>query len=468
MKKLTKRFIVGLLACAMILSITACGSTGNSTEDKSAAKEESAAKVEEVTAETTTSEETAPTSDEPVTIKITWWGGQARHDYTQQLLDLYTESHPNVSFEAVPAGWDGYFDKLSTQAASGSMPDIMQMDYLYISTYAKNGVVADLNEFAKDGTIDTSEIDETILNTGMIDGKLAGMVLSTSALAIGYNPEVFEKAGLAEPDGSWNWSEFIDTNRKISEVTGKESIIVSSGATGDIIPLRYWLSQHGESLFNEDGTALGYTDDQLVVAFLSMWKDMVDENIYPDPDEEAQILTLGHEGSPVVTGDAATVLDWNNYASRVSSVNDKIKITTPPVSDENGESGLWNKPGMFFSVAETSKVKKECAEFINWFVNSEEANTIIMGERGTPVSASVREAMIQSGNMTDQQVAMFEYADRVNEIAKKTPAPDPEGISEINETIKNIGSSVFYEQATPEEAASTFRKEVSAILARNK
>ena len=86
-------------------------------------------------------------SDDQVTIKITWWGGDARHEATQKVLDLYTESHPNVKFEAIPAGWDGYFEKLSTQAASGSMPDIVQMDYLYISTYAKNNSLADLSEY---------------------------------------------------------------------------------------------------------------------------------------------------------------------------------------------------------------------------------------------------------------------------------------------------------------------------------
>ena len=199
-----------------------------------------------------------------------------------------------------------------------------------------------------------------------------------------------------------------------------------------------------------------------------MWKEMVDSNIYSDPDEEAQILTLGLEASPVVTGEAATVFDWNNYSNRVCTVNDKIKITTPPVTDEDGESGLWNKPGMFFSIADTSKVKDECAEFIDWFVNSETANNIIMAERGTPVSSKVRDAMVESGKMTEQQVEMFEYANKVSELAKDTPKPDPEGIAEIQESLKNIGNSVFYGESTPEEAAKTFREEVSAILERNK
>lgn len=443
MKNRMKKIAAALLAGVMAVSLAACGSGGdNNTKD------------------------TASKGDK-TKIKITWWGGQSRHEYTQKLLDAYTEKHPDIEFEALPAGWDGYFDKLSTQAASGSMPDIVQMDYLYISTYAKNNAVTDLQPYIEDGTIDTSNIDETILNTGSVDGKMAGMVLSTSSVAVGYNPEVFEQAGVELPDGTWTWSEFIEANKKISEKTGKESVLVSSGATGDVIPLRYWLRQHGEKLFNDEGNGLGYEDDKVVADFFKMWKGMIDEDIYSDPDEEAQILTLGIEASPVVTGEAGTVFDWNNYSSRVSTANDKIRITTPPVTDEDGESGLWNKPGMFFSIADTSKVKDECAEFIDWFINSEEANNIIMAERGTPVSSKVRDTMIESGKMTDQQVEMFEYADKVSELAKDTPKPDPEGIAEIQESLKNIGNSVFYGESTPEEAAKTFREEVSAILERN-
>ena len=180
-----------------------------------------------------------------------------------------------------------------------------------------------------------------------------------------------------------------------------------------------------------------------------MWKEMVDNDIYSDPDEEAQIMTKGLESSPVVTGDAGTVFDWNNYSSRVSSVNDKIRITTPPLSDDTKETGLWNKPGMFFSVADSSKVKDECAEFIDWFVNS-------------------KEAMVESGKLGDQQVEMFEYADKVTELAEDTPKPDPEGIAEVQESLKNIGNSVFYGQSSPDDAAKEFREEATSILERNK
>lgn len=439
MKKITALMLAGM----MTVALAACGSGGGDSKDSG------------------TSE------DGKTTIKITWWGGQSRHDYTQKMLDAYTESHPDVEFEAIPAGWDGYFEKLSTQAASGSMPDLVQMDYLYISTYAKNNSIADLQEYIDNGTIDVSNVDENLLNSGKIDDKLAGMVLSSSVIAVGYNPDALAKANVEAPTSDWTWDDYIELNKKVAEATGQESALVASGVTGDTNVFNYWVRQHGGQLFNEDATGLGFDDDSITADYFQMWKDMMDDNISPDPDEQAQIKTLGDEASPVVTGEAGTMIEWNNYTSKMSAVNDKLKLVTPPLSDDSNDKGLWIKPGMFFSIAENSKVKEECAEFIDWFINSEEANDIMMAERGTPVSSEIRQYMVDSGELSEQQIDMFNYIDQAEALSGDTPAPDPSGISEINEAFNNAGNTVFYGQATPDEAAKAFRADVEEILARN-
>lgn len=451
MRKGLKKLLAVCLAATMAFSTVGCDSANaeSSSESGSASLADSSSG-----------------DGEPVTLKITWWGSQSRHDYTQKLLDLYTETHPNIKFEASPAGWDGYFDKLSTQTASGSMPDIVQMDYLYITTYAQNNSIADLKPFINDGTLDVSSVDANILNTGEINGKMAGMVLTTSLLAFGYNPDVLTKAGVNMPTSEWTWDDYISMNKTIKEKVG----IADSASIDPLYDtnlFNYWVRQHGEKLFSDDNKSLGYQDDKLCADYLKMWKDLMDTDIVPNPDEFAQIQTLGLEAGPVVTGDAAFVQNWNNYATLVAKSNDNIKIVTPPMATDSDAKGLWLKPGMFFSVAETSEHKKEAAEFINWFVNSEEANDIIMAERGTPVSSKIREHMVSSGKMTQQQKDMFQYVNEAAKLCGETPPPDPIGMSEVNKVFKDVGSSVFYGQATPEEAAASFREQTNAILARS-
>lgn len=460
-----KKILSLVLSGMMVLSLAGCGSNAEALDAAQGETQKESQNAGGGDTRQTAEAQTGEGSGENVVIKMTWWGGQTRHDQTQAVCDLYTSKHPNVTFELSPSGWDGYFDKLSTQTASGSMPDIVQMDYLYLTTYAKNNSLADLQEFIDNGTIDVSGIDENLLRTGSVDGKMAAMVLSTSMISVGYNPAVLAEAGVEEPVNSWTWNDFISMCETVYDKTGKYGISVDSVADTNIF--NYWVRQQGGKLFSDDNKALGYDDDKVFVDFVTMWNDLMQKEAMPNPDEYAQIATLGQEASPVVTGDAAAIIEWNNYASKVSTVNDSIKMITPPLADASDAKGLWMKPGMFFSIAETSQVKQEAAEFINWFINSEEANEIMMAERGTPVSSAVRQYLIDSGKMGAQQVAMFEGIANAEALCGETPAPDPAGISEVNEAFMNAANSVYYGQVSAEEAAAAFREEADAILSRN-
>ena len=124
---------------------------------------------------------------------------------------------------------------------------------------------------------------------------------------------------------------------------------------------------------------------------------------------------------------------------------------------------------MFFSVSSTASEAEQqaAAEFINWFVNSEEANAIIMAERGVPVSSEIRSFLADSGKMTPKQVEMFEYVDLAVPVCAEVPAPDPAGISEVTTAFQDAVYNVLYGRKTAEEAAAAFRTTADEILARN-
>lgn len=462
MKKRTMALLLSMGMAASLLS--GCG--GGSSDSGSTAAGGDAGGAAQAAGEAGAATEAAKGGNgDGVTLKFTWWGSQSRHDYTQKILDAYTAEHPEITFEAVPAGWDGYFDKLSTEAASGSMPDIVQMDYLYISTYAKNNSIADLQPYIDDKTIDVSGIDEALLNSAKIDGKMAGLVLSTSLVTFPYNPDVLKNAGAAEPDASWTWDDFIALNQKLKEAGVTDAAVINP--TLDTNLFHYWVRQHGGKLFADDQKSLGYADDQILVDYIKLFKDAMDQDLVPTPDEMGQIDTLGLEAGPVVTGDGAFTQNWNNYSTLVAKANDKIKMVTPPTIGAEDQKGLWMKPGMFLSIAETSPHKKEAAEFINWFLNSETANDIMMAERGTPSSSAARDYLSGSGKMAPQQEDMFAYVDMAAGMAGETPAPDPTGMSEVNKAFADACNAAFYDQMSPEDAAASFRKKADEILARN-
>ena len=76
-----------------------------------------------------------------VSINVYWWGNQVRNDLTQKAINLYMEENPGVVINAEFADWSGYWDRLSATAAGGNMPDVVQMDYAYLDSYVKNGLI---------------------------------------------------------------------------------------------------------------------------------------------------------------------------------------------------------------------------------------------------------------------------------------------------------------------------------------
>ncbi len=445
-----KRLAAGFLAVAIATSAMLAGCGGSDSSMGTAA-------------ETTTAKQSGGPA-EKVKLDITWWGGEVRHQYTQELLDMYSKEHPEVTFSATPTSWDGYFEKLATQAAGGSMPDIAQMDYLYITTYANNKTVADLTPFIQEGTIDVSHIDESLTKSAQIAGIQSGIPLSTSILTFTYNPSVLKEAGLEAPTPEWTWADFEKYCLQIKEKTGKYGFAQNYSDTN---MFNYWLRQHGQTLFSTDNKKLAYDNDQLLVDFIDIHKRLTAAGTMPTPDEWVAISANSLESGPIPTNKAGFNYSSNTYAEQVSKVNDTIQLITPPVS-KSGEKALWLKPGMYFCVASTASEaeKKAAAAFVSWFVNNDEAAAKVGTERGIPASSTARD-FLSNGNLTNKQKEMFDYYEIAAQLSGECPPPDPQGISEINKLFSDTLDTVMYDKSTSKEAAAEFRAKANEILARN-
>src|SRR5687767_7043614 len=192
-----------------------------------------------------------PAADEtgPVTIRFTWWGGDARQKATQQVIDSFQAENPNITVVGEYSDWSGYWDKLATQVAANDAPDIIQMDEKFITEYSTRGALLDLSKY----DIDTAKFDEAALNAGKGSKGLTGVAAGINAATILANPAVFKAAGVALPDDStWTWEDF---GRIAAEVTAKSPKgTYGAAAYGtDEASLGVWLRQDGKSLYTEDG-----------------------------------------------------------------------------------------------------------------------------------------------------------------------------------------------------------------------
>jgi multiple sugar transport system substrate-binding protein len=441
-----KKNLLFLLMLIFTLVLSACSgntATNNSTNEKKPENEN----VKE--------------NEEPeeITLRMTWWGSQSRHDQTQAIIDLYMKENPHITIAPEFTGFDGYFEKMAAQAAGNNLPDIMQQNFgEYLNQYADKGLLSDLTQFVKDGTINLDGVSDTILEAGTQEGKLLGIPTGTNALAAIYNKEMIEQAGAELPNENWTWEDYQAIATKVHSELG-------TYGTRLLEPknlFEYFLREKGFKLFNEDGTDLGYQDDKLLEDYLTMNKNLVDAGAAPGYDVIQQIK--GVEDELIVHGKSPIDFRWSNQVGALSkAANKQLELTLLP--GEGNAQGMFLKPAMFWSIPETSKHKEEAAKFINFFINNLEVYNIAGSDRGVPLKQEIRDAMAPSLSETDQKI--FDYIKLVTENSSPIDSNYPPTSAEVLQALADIDELVIYGQLSPEDGAKQFRKQATEILSRN-
>lgn len=397
-------------------------------------------------------------SKKPVTIRVAWWGGDARHDYTKKVVELYEQQNDHVTIEMeYNANYDDYWKRMAPQAAAAELPDIIQIDTSYYAQYAGKQLFADLTPFLGN-EIDISNISENVIRAGIYKDGNYGMTLGINSLGFQYDPEMLIKAGIDRIPEHWTWDDY----EQLAAKAQAAGIYIDDGMRNEIF-FAYYLRTKGETLYNADGTGLGYSDDALFVDFFGRLIRLVHSKAAPTADAKTQIKGFGD--NYLSKSKQIGIWQWSNQYLAVQQAIDR-PMAIAPMLGPNMEQGLYLKSSMFFSIAETSKVKSEAAKFINFWINDIEANKLILGERGVPVSSEVQEAIKPFLSEAQQQV--FDYVSWTEQNSSPGDPVDPVGSLEIIESLRQLWEKMEYKQITVEEAAQLFRAEASKILEKNK
>jgi multiple sugar transport system substrate-binding protein len=431
-----RKFCLALLSLLLLLSFTACSISSDEATESNGAN-----------------------GNKKVTLRVAWWGGQPRHDYTMKVIEMYEKKNPNVKITAEYANWDDYWKKLAPMASASQLPDVIQMDTAYLFQYGKKDQLEDLTQYIKDGTIDSSAIDENAISGGMIADKLYGFTLGSNVLTVISNDDMLKEADIKMDDENWTWDDFEKIALDFQKATGKYG---TNGMNPAHVFFPYYLRTQGERLYNEDGTGLGYSDDKLFIQYFERQLRLVEANAFPTPDVEAHINGL--EDEFIVTGEAALTWNWSNqFSGFAQSAQSSLSLKLPPEHAE--ETALFLRPSMFFSIPKSSKQKEEAAKFIDFFVNNIEANKVIKGDRGVPVSSKVVKAI--KPELAEEETKIFDFVEKASRNVSASDPPDPLGSAEVMKVLQYISEQILFNKMTPEDGARSFREQADKILGSN-
>lgn len=409
-------------------------------------------------------------ADQKVELKIAWWGSQARHEGTIKVIELYEKLNPNVKIVYEFAGWSDYWTKLTTMAAGGQLPDVIQQDYAYLAEWQRRNLLYPLDDFIKNKTIDTANVADALLASGRLGGKLYAVNLGSNSQTMVLDVDAFKKAGIPLPDPKWTWADFEKIALELRSKLG-----IYGGPVG-MDNEQLWKSLYlglGQWAYAADGKSLGYTDDAPYIAYLNMVLRLIKAGAIPSKQEQISAYADGNnpELQPIVANQGAMAYMWSNQPfamAKAAGEGRNFKLYQLPRPVKGGASANYLKASMYFSVTTQSKNPKEAAKFIDFFTNNVEANKILMAERGVPISSAIRKELSPLLPKISQEV--FSYIEAVTADCSPTPPPDPAGSTELVANVfkPEVAEKVLFGVSTPEAAVKTLRTQGNAILSKNK
>ena len=393
-------------------------------------------------------------------LRLIFWGGQARADRTYGVTDLFAKEHPDVSIDGEFLGWADYWPKLATQTAGGNAPDIMQMDYRYIGEYARRGTLAPLDSYVGSG-LDISQIDEDQLRNGTIDGKLTGISLGVAAGATVFDTKALADAGIELDPMGWTYEDLKTKGAAFKEATGGAMTLAPDGSGIELL-LENWLRQQGKALYTPEGAPAFEAAD--ITAWFELWADLRAAGAIVAPEEQA--MDTGQlETAPLVRGKTAMNFTTSNQLVAYQTlVPNPLGIAIFPATKTGSTGGHYRNSSQYFSISSRSTNADSAIAFLNFFVNSPEAVAILGVERGVPASAAMREAVTPL--LDERSRLAVQYISDLGAIAGDVPPTPPASAGEVEVALKTKSQEVAFGAQSPAEAGPAFYDLVVATLGR--
>lgn len=449
MKK--KRIFASLAATMMVAGLLAgCGgtsSTAASGDDTASAATGEAADA------------AAASGDSGKTVlNVLWWGSQTRHEQTTAMLEKFEELNPDIDVVMDYSDWDGYWTKLPAQVAGGQTPDVFQMDYAYLSQYVENGVLADLTPYIEDGSLDMSNVEQSIIDSGSVDGKTYAISTGTNAPVMLYRKDLTDELGIEVPMNP-TLTEYMDIAKQVYEATGLRDTFITGCTAAN---LNFYLRNYGMNFYNDAGDGLGFDDPQYLVDMWQLALDAQNEGWGMKPGEETAATAF----DSMVTDAWSRQQNSNELQAYRDATGMDISMVMIPTTEDATTPNSYLKPAMYWCVGADSDVKDAAIRFIDFFTNNEACYDIVGIERAVPISSAMREYVAPTLDEVGQEVV--EFIDYVSQPDKASPImnPDPSASTEVEELMDQYSEQVRYGEITDLAAtAQQFMDEANQILA---
>ena len=363
--------VTGAVGAAGLLA--ACGGNGGAASSTASSAAEAAS--------------VAGLSSDPVTLTMSWWGGESRHNAYQEALKAFSAEHSTITVNPTFAAWSGWEDTMSTKFAGGVAEDVCQINWNWLYNYSGNGqTFLDLNSVTD--YLDMSQWDDAKLGVCNVANAQQCVPISMTGRIFYWNMTTFNKAGITEVPATED--DLFAAGKAFQEKLGDDYYPLHLGAYDRMILMVFYLeSKYGKDWADPTTSTLNYTADEIAEG-IDFIKSLVDGHvIMPLPTYYgANGDGATHQSNEWITGKIAGIFEWDSAASKYQDALDEENKPGFTVGEEikfGDYNGGFSKVSMGMAITKTCKNPAEAATLIEYLWNGDGA-AIMGSECGIPAS----------------------------------------------------------------------------------
>lgn len=392
-------------------------------------------------------------SSAPQPAVMEFWGIEDEEVWRETIAKFQAENpHLTVNYKRLDE--PTYEETLINRLAEGKGPDVFLSKNSWITKHRDKIFPLPQETFGLSaGAIRTSLVDGAADELIQNDGTIVGLPVFVDTLALFYNKDVFNAAGIAEPPKTWD--DIIQISSRLTKRSETGDIVRSGFAFGSAGNVEHafeivssLILQRGERIIDRKTKTMDLGQGTATaLGFYASFSDPKEKNV-------SWTARMKNSLDAFAEGEAAMVIGLPADAKRIRAKNPHLDFTIAPFPQlKDARNSAVYMSFLFPAVSTRSSNPVYAWQFVLFLASPDGAKKYL----DETAKAPARRDLIAGGTASAEQDVFYKQA----LIARGWPVPDDRRTQRIfEETISAVASK----GARPEEAVSRLREQLQLLM----
>lgn len=382
-------------------------------------------------------------------LTLKYWNGFTGGDgpTMRAMVEEFNKAHNNISVKNNTVEWADFYQRLPAAAQAGKGPHVGVMHLDQLATNAVRNVIVPLDDVAEQIGLEASDFTPQVWQPGIYEGSRYGVPLDVHCLAMYWNQEHFDEAGISEPPT--DAASLEDACRKLQEAGHQHPFWMPNQWPAHLMFFSL-LWQNGGEPYSTDGAEATFGSDAGVAA-LSWMVEQVDKGYSPsNVDIDAQYLAFKN-GENSITWDGI----WQINDLDASGMDYGIA----PIPTIGSQPASWANSHHFFM---TSQAAEDA--------NASDASKVFISELSQQSGRWAEAGMIPARNSAREDASYTESPQSVLDpyLDNLQFLPAVPGLGDVTPpTVEVAVNEAVLGKASPQQALSRAAENATKMMQEN-